>query len=113
MLETRSADRRKADPKFQKQDERIKKFARPQGPALDLAQRGQVQGRVRPRRGRPETGRRGRSSRRTRKKKKFTEQQAWESDFYNDEVVRIVADYLTLGSKVLAANPVRAAAVNP
>ena len=51
-------DRRKADPKFQKQEERIKKYRRPQGPALDLAQRGQVPGRVRPRRRRRE-GRRG------------------------------------------------------
>ena len=30
-----------------------------------------------------------------------------------DEVVRIVGDYLTLGSKDLAANPVKAAAANP
>ena len=42
-------------------------------------------------------------------KKKYTEHLAWEPDFYNDEVVQIVADYLTLGSKALASAPVRAA----
>ena len=33
---------------------------------------------------------------------------AWESNYYNDEVLAIVTDYLTLGSRVLAAEPVRA-----
>ena len=43
------------------------------------------------------------------KKKKFTEREVWASDFYNDEVIHIVCDYLTLGSKVLsAAAPERA-----
>ena len=44
-----------------------------------------------------------------KKKKKYTEREVWASDFYDDEVLRIVGDYLTLGSKVLAANPVKAA----
>ena len=35
----------------------------------------------------------------------------WESNYYNDEVMAIVADYLNLGSRVLVAEPVRA--VNP
>jgi carboxyl-terminal processing protease len=43
-----------------------------------------------------------------RKKKKYTEREVWASDFYNDEVIHIVADYLTLGSKILAAAPERA-----
>ena len=43
-----------------------------------------------------------------RKKKKFVEREIWASDFYNDEVIRIVTDYLTLGSKILAAAPERA-----
>ena len=43
-----------------------------------------------------------------RKKKKYVEREIWASDFYNDEVIRIVTDYLTLGSKVLAAAPERA-----
>ena len=43
-------------------------------------------------------------------KKKFTEHPAWESDFYNDEVIRIVADYLTLDPNVLLVKPIRATA---
>jgi len=42
-----------------------------------------------------------------RKTKKYSEREVWASDFYNDEVIRIVTDYLTLGSKVLAAAPQR------
>jgi carboxyl-terminal processing protease len=45
-------------------------------------------------------------------KKRFTERKVWESDFYDDEVMAIVADYLTLGSQALAATPVRAAVQN-
>ena len=44
------------------------------------------------------------------KKKRHQDHQAWESDYYNDEIVRIVGDYLTLGSKVLAAAPARVGA---
>ena len=47
-----------------------------------------------------------------KEKKKRVVHPAWESDFYNDEIVRIVADYLTLGSKVVMSAPVHAAAVN-
>ena len=43
-----------------------------------------------------------------RKKKKYNEREVWASDFYNDEVIHIVTDYLSLGSKVLAAAPERA-----
>jgi len=43
-------------------------------------------------------------------RKKTSDKTAWESNFYNDEVLAIVGDYLTLGRKVLAAAPVRAAA---
>jgi carboxyl-terminal processing protease len=47
------------------------------------------------------------------KKRKYDNHPAWESNYYNDEIVNIVADYLTLGSKVIASAPVRAEAVNP
>ncbi|MDX2039276.1 MAG: carboxy terminal-processing peptidase [Isosphaeraceae bacterium] len=40
--------------------------------------------------------------------KRFADRPVWESNFYNDEVMDIVGDYLTLGSKILAANPVPA-----
>jgi carboxyl-terminal processing protease len=45
------------------------------------------------------------------KRKKRSEHLAWESNFYNDEVVAIVADYVSIGSKALTAAPVRAANV--
>jgi carboxyl-terminal processing protease len=41
------------------------------------------------------------------KKRKRYDRPAWESNYYNDEIINIVADYLTLGSKALAAAPVR------
>lgn len=43
-------------------------------------------------------------------KKRLADHPAWESNFYNDEVLHIVSDYLTLGSQALASAPVRAAA---
>jgi carboxyl-terminal processing protease len=46
-------------------------------------------------------------------KKRYTDRTAWESNFTNDEIIKIVGDYLTLGSKVLAAAPVRVEANNP
>jgi carboxyl-terminal processing protease len=42
----------------------------------------------------------------TKTKKKSAERQAWESNFYNDEVMKILADYVSLGGKVLTAGPV-------
>ena len=48
---------------------------RPQGPALDRAERGQVQGRVRPRR-RRQGRRRGEKAKKDKKKKKYTEHEA-------------------------------------
>ena len=42
------------------------------------------------------------------KKRKHYDRPAWESNYYNDEIINIVADYLTLGSKALVAAPVRA-----
>ncbi len=45
-------------------------------------------------------------------RKRLAEHPAWESNYYNDEVMTIVGDYLSLGSKVIASAPVRAAANN-
>ena len=42
------------------------------------------------------------------KKKCAHQRPAWESDYYNDEVVRTVTDHLTLGSKALVSAPVHA-----
>jgi len=107
MVAERSAQRRKDDPKFQKLEERIQKFlerkARNTIPLNEEKFRAEYF---------PETeenpeAENGKSD---KPKKKFNEREVWASDFYNDEVIRIVADYLALGSKMLAANPGGAAA---
>jgi carboxyl-terminal processing protease len=46
------------------------------------------------------------------RRKRFADHPVWESNFYNDEVMDIVGDYLTLGSKILAAAPVQARVEN-
>ncbi|MFO0954743.1 MAG: carboxy terminal-processing peptidase [Isosphaeraceae bacterium] len=105
-LETRSLDRRKADPKFQKQTERIKKFA-------DRKARHEISLKEDVFRSEfvPDDEKNAEDDKpKDAKKKKFHERAVWEPDFYNDEVVRIVTDYLTLGSKVLVSAPVRAEA---
>jgi carboxyl-terminal processing protease len=105
-LQTRSSDRRKADPKFQKQEERIKKVAeRKARHAISLNEE-KFRAEFIP----DEDEVKAKEEKVKKEKKKYTEHPAWESDFYNDEVVRIVSDYLTLGSKILASAPVRAAA---
>ena len=114
MLQTRSFDRRKADPKFQKQDDRIKKYAERKArhtislnedkfknefvPDEDEMADGDRKPRRKPA---------GDAKEKDKEKKKFHERLAWESDYYNDEVLRIVGDYLTLGSKALVSAPVR------
>ena len=98
-------DRRKADPKFQKQEERIKKYAERKARHSISLNEAKFQRRVRPRR--RETASTTKKLKDKDKKKKYHEHPAWEPDYYNDEVVRIVADYLTLGSKVLLVKPIR------
>ena len=108
-LQTRSLDRRKADPKFQKQEERIKKIAdRKARHSISLNEekfRAEFVPDDDEEKAREEKIKKDKD----KKKKKFIEHPAWEPDFYNDEIVRIVADYLSIGSKVVAASPVRAA----
>ncbi|MGE3820330.1 MAG: carboxy terminal-processing peptidase, partial [Isosphaeraceae bacterium] len=105
-LVARSQDRRKADPKFQKQEERIKKYTeRKTRHAISLNEekfraefvpeddeKDDADGDAKP----------------GEKRKKARIREAWDADdYYNQEVMRIVADYLTLGSKVLVSAPVR------
>lgn len=106
QLGTRSSDRRKANPKFQKQEERIAKYAERKArhtislneakfraefvPADDLAKDDdKPKGKEKPRR--------------------HADRPAWESDFYHDEVIKIVSDYLALSAKTLANAPARVA----
>jgi carboxyl-terminal processing protease len=107
-LQTRSLDRRKADPKFQKQEERIKKIADRKARHSISLNEDKFRAEFVPD-DEEEKAREEKIKKDKDKKKKYTEHPAWEPDFYNDEVLRIVADYLTLGSKVVAATPVRAA----
>ncbi len=103
-LESRSWDRRKADPKFQKRDERIKKYAERKSKHLislnEEKFRADFVSDEEAAEGKAEEVKKD-------KKKKYHERSAWESDYYNDEVVRIVTDYLTLGSRALVSAPVR------
>ncbi|HMB02813.1 MAG TPA: carboxy terminal-processing peptidase [Isosphaeraceae bacterium] len=108
-LEARSWGRRKADPKFQKQEERIKKYAERKARhtiSLNEAKfRTEFVSDDDEEKAKDEATKKEKEKR----KKKFTEHPAWEPDYYNDEIVRIVADYLTLDPKVLASAPIRAA----
>jgi carboxyl-terminal processing protease len=105
-LETRSWDRRKADAKFQKLDERIKKYAERKARHMISLNEAKFRDEFVP----DDDEEKAKNDETTKKKKKkYTEHPAWESDFYNDEVLRIVADYLTLDPKVLASAPIRAA----
>src|SRR5262249_13935916 len=107
-LQARSQSRRHDDPKFQKQEERIGKIKeRKTRHAISLNEE-KFRAEFVPDDD-EEKAREEKIKKDKDKKKKYTEHPAWEPDFYNDEVVRIVADYLSLGSKVLAAAPVRAA----
>src|SRR4051794_21217896 len=112
LLNNRSAQRRKNDPKFQKLDERIKQFLDRKARHSIALNEAKFKAEYFPDDEDDKDRIEEERVKKEKKKKKFTEQEVWSSDFYNDEIVRIVGDYLTLGSKVLAANPVRAAVVN-
>jgi len=109
-LDARSAERRKADPKFQKLEQRIKQYVDRKAKHSIPLDEAKFKAEFVPddeERADDESEKKDK-----RAKKKYIEREVWISDFYNDEILRIVGDYLTLGSKVLAAAPVRAAAVN-
>src|SRR5262249_21281369 len=109
VLDAKSIERRKADPKFQKQAERIKKYADRKARHEISLNEAKFKSEFVP----DDDDKNGEDKDKPKpgqKRKKYAEHAAWEPDFYNDEVVRIVADYLTLGSKVLVAAPVRAQA---
>jgi carboxyl-terminal processing protease len=101
-LATRSSDRRKANPKFRKQEERIAKFAERKARHTISLNEEKYRAEIVPDEDLVKDEEKPQSK---DKKKRRTEHPAWESDFYNDEVVNIVADYLTLGSKLLADAP--------
>lgn len=107
LLNQRSEQRRKDDPKFQKQAERIKKFLDRKARHSIALNEAKFKAEYFPD---DDKDAEERKLEKEKKKKKYTEREVWSSDFYNDEILRIVGDYLTLGTKDLASNPVRAAA---
>ena len=113
QLETRSLARRKADPKFQKQEERIKKYAeRKSRHTVSLNEAKFRAEFVAPEDEDGKLADEHEIKKEKDKKKRPRERPVWESDYYDDEVVRIVSDYLTLGSKALVSAPVHAANVD-
>ncbi|MBX6312494.1 MAG: carboxy terminal-processing peptidase [Isosphaeraceae bacterium] len=105
-LQERSDARRKANPKFQEQQELIQKY-------LDRKARHEISLNEKKFRAEAladdEDGGEERPKLKDKLKKRHSQQSAWESNYYNDEVIAILGDYLTLGSRVLVAAPTRAA----
>jgi carboxyl-terminal processing protease len=110
LLNERSLQRRKNDPKFQKLDDRIKQFLDRKARHSIALNEAKFKAEYFPEDDDDKDKIEEEKAKKDRIKKKFAERVVWMPDFYNDEVIRIVGDYLTLGSKVLAANPVKAAA---
>jgi carboxyl-terminal processing protease len=101
QLNRRSEERRKAESKFAKLDEQIKKYLDRKARHTISLNEAKFRAEYVP--DDPEEKAAEEKAKKDRKKKKYVEREIWASDFYNDEVIHIVTDYLTLGSKVLAA----------
>jgi carboxyl-terminal processing protease len=105
-LDARSRERRHANPEFRKQEERIKKF-------IERKERHSIS--LNEAKFRAEYVLdddidkllEERAKAKQKAKRKYHEHPAWESDYYNDEIVKIVSDYLTMGPKVVASAPNR------
>jgi len=104
----RSKDRRKESPKFKEQRELIEKFRERKARheislnekkfrAETLASDDEDDDEDKPKKEKDKDA----------PKKKHTDRPAWESTYYNDEVIAIVRDYVTLGSRAVANAPVR------
>lgn len=105
-LDARSQERRKTNPKFQKRDEMIKKFVERKARHMISLNEEKFRAEFIP--DDDPDKKEDEKEKKEKARKKYKEHLAWESDFYNDEVVSIVTDYLTLGSRALASAPVRA-----
>jgi carboxyl-terminal processing protease len=99
-LNQRSTERRKSDQKFRKLDEQIQKFLERKSRHSISLNEAKFKAEYIPD---DEDKSADEKAKKDRKKKKYVERDIWPADFYNDEVIRIVTDYLNLGSKVLAA----------
>ncbi len=101
--------RRKSEPKFQKLDDQIKKLIERKSRHSISLNEAKFRAEFVPED--PEERAAEEKAKKELKKKKFTQRDVWVSDFMNDEIIHILTDYLSLGSKVLAAAPERAKAV--
>ena len=108
-LNARSAERRKDDAGFQKLESRIKQYLDRKAKHQIPLEEAKFKAEFIP--DDEEKAAEEKEKKDKRAKKKYVEREVWISDFYNDEILRIVGDYLTLGSKALAAAPVKAADV--
>lgn len=104
-LRARSKERRKASPKFQKEEERIAKFAERKARHSISLNEAKFRAEFIP----DDEDTKDEEKAKTKPKKRHSERPPWESTYYNDEVMNIVADYLTVGSKVLVSAPGHAA----
>lgn len=100
-LNQRSAERRKNDPKFRKLEDQIQKFLERKARHSISLNEAKFKAEYVPDDGEDKSA--DEKAKKDRKKKKYVEREIWPTDFYNDEVIRIVTDYLSLGSKILAA----------
>jgi carboxyl-terminal processing protease len=109
-LESRSEARRKASDKFKKLDSAIKRLHERKAKHMITLNEAKYRAEVA---AEDEDQKDDETKGKKKPPKRYTDHPAWEPGYYNDEIVNIVADYLTLGSKVLAAAPVRAEGNNP
>jgi carboxyl-terminal processing protease len=107
-LQTRSDERRKSNPKFQEQEAAIKRY-------LDRKARHEIslsEAKFKSEIVSNDDQDDEDSPKPKKKRKRHTEQNAWETNFYNDEVVAIVKDYVRLGGDILIAAPVHPGAAD-
>jgi carboxyl-terminal processing protease len=108
-LETRSEARRKESDKFRKLDAAIQKVVARKAkhliPLNEAKYRAEVVS--------EEEDQDEIAKDKKKTKRRHYDRPAWESNYYNDEIINVVADYLTLGSKALVAAPVRAEVNQP
>ena len=104
-LTERSEARRKADPKFQEDHNFIERL-------IERKKRHQIalqEEKFRAESRRDESDNEAVKAK-TKKRSRHAVIEAWdEKDYYNQEIERIVADYMTLGKQILVAAPTKAA----
>ena len=104
-LRTRSEERRKNDPEFQKQISALERFqarkARHEISLNEETYRAEMAAEER-------DAEHAKVDKDDEPRKRHTERDVWKSGPYNDEVIHILADYVSLGGDILTAGPVPA-----